>query len=770
MTRWINVATVPFEEVEEPNGALVVLHDITERKQAKEKLAIELEAIKRLQEVSTQPVQPGDGDTLYDAVLDTAVDMLDAEFGSLQRLDSEAKELELLTHRGFNEEARSAWAQVTLDHASTCGRALQTGGRVVVSDVEASEFMRGTADQETYLQTGIRAVQTTPLVSRDGSVIGMLSTHWAEPHEPSERDLHLLDVLARQVADLMEQRAAYEALRESEASLQRLNDATRELINAETGTIADRVAPLVREVLDVEYAALWRYDDQSGDLEERTVDAAPDLDSNAEFSTEMADSAWETFVGADLDVVNNPDASADVSSPVRSRAFVPLGRHGIVCLGSTEADTFDERTVDLVETVAATVETAWDRAESEEALARQNEELTRLDRLNTLIRSLDQALVGAGSRDAIEESVCERLASSKLYGSAWLATYDAETDTLRPQAWAGVDSGYLEDRTVTLSEASDDDPLVAAHRSRERQVVSDIAVDARAAPWREDALERGARSCLTIPLVYGESLYGVLTVYGRAPQPDERETDVLAELGETIAHAIHALEATTTRRTDSVVELTLRAREATTPLARLAREADCDMTVEGLVPSATDDALTVFFTATGVSPDDLATAGAEVLAIDDMVCLDERDGGALYRAHLTDPHLCSLLGTREAVVRSVAIDGGTITLVVDLPETGVVSEVLDDLRGRLPDVELLARTTRTRPLQTQYSLRMALEDRLTARQLEVLRMAYESGFFESPRVQTGTDLSEALDVSQSTFTYHLRESQRRLCEMVFEPA
>jgi PAS domain-containing protein len=51
-------------------------------------------------------------------------------------------------------------------------------------------------------------VQSTPLVSRDGRLLGMISTHWRNPHQPSERDFRLLDVLARQAADLIERKQA----------------------------------------------------------------------------------------------------------------------------------------------------------------------------------------------------------------------------------------------------------------------------------------------------------------------------------------------------------------------------------------------------------------------------------------------------------------------------------------------------------------------------------------------------------------------------------
>ncbi len=84
--------------------------------------------------------------------------------------------------------------------------------------------MAGSEDLATYLQTGIHAVQTTPLFSRRGELIGMISTHWKQPHQPSERDLRLLDILARQAADLIERKKAEQALRESEERFRMLAD------------------------------------------------------------------------------------------------------------------------------------------------------------------------------------------------------------------------------------------------------------------------------------------------------------------------------------------------------------------------------------------------------------------------------------------------------------------------------------------------------------------------------------------------------------------
>jgi two-component system CheB/CheR fusion protein len=93
---------------------------------------------------------------------------------------------------------------------------LQSGKRVVVEDVDACDFMAGGEDLKNFLAAGVRAIQSTPLLSRDGRMLGMVSTHWRTPQAPSETDLRMFDVLARQAADLLERKLAEEALRASE--------------------------------------------------------------------------------------------------------------------------------------------------------------------------------------------------------------------------------------------------------------------------------------------------------------------------------------------------------------------------------------------------------------------------------------------------------------------------------------------------------------------------------------------------------------------------
>ena len=179
---------------------------------AAQDLVAQLADARLLQAISAELIVQDDVKTLYEKLLDGAIQIMGSDFASIQMLSPNGDELKLLANRGFTPEAAAFWETVRLDSHSTCGEALRAGSRSIVRDVEHSDVVAGD-DLRTYRQTGIRAVQSTPLLSRTGKLVGMMSTHWRQPHQPSPRDLTLFDILARQAADLVERRHVEEALR-----------------------------------------------------------------------------------------------------------------------------------------------------------------------------------------------------------------------------------------------------------------------------------------------------------------------------------------------------------------------------------------------------------------------------------------------------------------------------------------------------------------------------------------------------------------------------
>jgi PAS domain S-box-containing protein len=158
-------------------------------------------------------------ESLYSRIIDAATSLMSSDMASIQLLDPERNQLRLLAWKGFHLQSAIFWELAYLDSASTCGLALSAGCRVVVPDIEACNFMAGTADLDEYRRSNIRAVQSTPLLSRSGQLLGMISTHWREPYQPTGRALLRLDVLARQSADLIERCTTEIALRESNEQL-----------------------------------------------------------------------------------------------------------------------------------------------------------------------------------------------------------------------------------------------------------------------------------------------------------------------------------------------------------------------------------------------------------------------------------------------------------------------------------------------------------------------------------------------------------------------
>lgn len=180
------------------------------------------EDILQLHEISTLLIQEGKLESLYDRVLGAAVKLTSSDMASMQMLDPQSNRLRLLAWKGFHPQSAAFWEWVSLDSACTCGLSLSAGCRVVAPDIETCGLLAGTADLDEYRRSGVRAVQSTPLVSRSGQILGMISTHWRAPHQPTERALRRLDVLARQAADLVERTRTETALRERNQELLQL--------------------------------------------------------------------------------------------------------------------------------------------------------------------------------------------------------------------------------------------------------------------------------------------------------------------------------------------------------------------------------------------------------------------------------------------------------------------------------------------------------------------------------------------------------------------
>lgn len=574
---------------------------------------------------------------------------------------------------------------------------------------------------------------------------------------------------------------------ERERQLTSLTALSRDLMAATTADdIAELAVTAAADVLGFTAAMVCLYDSDRGNLRPRAAtERAEEFLLAEEESTgtgnqiapQLSD-ACRVVVGevfttnqAAIDTATDDQSDlADPDSAMQSRIVLPLDTHGVLLLGSTTTATVPSISVDYAKLLATNAQAALDRLarerelrEREATLENQTESLERLNRINAVIRDVVQGVVHATTRTEIEQAVCDRLATAGPFRFVWIGAHDQLDQSVTPRASAGIEDGYLDSATFTTDDSPTSLDLVGtAVRTRETQVVTDAVTDLPQGPSREAVLKRGYRSIASMPLEYSDTLYGVMTVYADKPGVFEADEEaVLSELARTIAHAINAVESKRALIGNRVVELEFQVRDEQLFFVELTAALDCSFEFEGVVPRS-DDRLRVFFSTRGVTVEEAMAYAERALIIEELGLVTERDDDCVFECTLREPNLVSFCLEHGVLIQSLTADDGEGRAVFELANDAAVREFAEQFQSTYPETTLMASREDERTVQTRQSFQATLEDQLTDRQAEVLRTAFFSGYFESPRASSGRDVAAKLNIAQPTLNQHLRAALRKL--------
>jgi PAS domain S-box-containing protein len=218
--RDVHVISVPVHDRSGQVSALrSSLTDVTSRRRteealANERLSEELEVMTRLHALATLPVE-GDPSSVLDAIVQTALALAGADKGLLQLCDLRTGALHLQAHHGFDALMLERCQVVEPGDRTVCGLALTARRRVIIEDIAVTELIDERV-QAMLLDEGVRTVQATPLTSRSGQILGVLSTHSLAARPLDALALRRMDLLAQVSADLLEQRRLVQELRETD--------------------------------------------------------------------------------------------------------------------------------------------------------------------------------------------------------------------------------------------------------------------------------------------------------------------------------------------------------------------------------------------------------------------------------------------------------------------------------------------------------------------------------------------------------------------------
>ena len=411
-----------------------------------------------------------------------------------------------------------------------------------------------------------------------------------------------------------------------------------------------------------------------------------------------------------------------------------------------------------VERYVAIERDVTERKERELRIEDQNERLALLNNTNEVLRDINRKLVAASTREEIESAVCEQFASSDRFDVAWIGGRGLVDDAVSPRTCAGTELDSLDDHIETLCAA--ETPPIDAALDGSRPVFTEIDDDLSETP--------GRAHCVAVPLAYRGAEYGVLVVMTHdADAFDLIDREIFAELGRTVADAISAVESKRTLAADSVTELEFKLTGIDEPVANVAARLDCSVTVEHVGGGDGAESLQ-YVTVADADPEAVSEYAAEADHVDAARHVHTHEERSLFRLSIDQRSVVATLAQYGASVESLSIAGTEGTLVARVASSNDIRTVVDALRTTYDGLTLVAQRERERDVQTEDGFRKQLAATLTDRQREAVRTAHFAGFFEWPREHSGEEVASMMDISQTTFTQHLRAAENKLFSALFD--
>ena len=562
------------------------------------------------------------------------------------------------------------------------------------------------------------------------------------------------------------------------------DDATEDLATADTPAEATRTAvEAATEALELPAVGAFLYDADEGVLRP-AVTAGPLPAAVAEPVGPGDGPLGEGFATGTIVAPDGGDstpgfvgdgetaAPAELSDLAGWRALA-LGNHGVLLVGSPD-EALGAETIQAAHVLAATLEAALNHLEGQQRLEAQQEQLQtqteraeRLDRIARLTQQVEAAITDASTPGEVERAVCRRLAGSGPYDLAWVGGVEVGADRLATRAVVGAPDQYVGALDLATEGTADPHPAVAAWRTDDLQVADSLVDSGPAGSWRRRALSEGFQSLCAVPLTYDGVTHGVLTVGVESPNAfGDRERDVLAQLGTSIANALAAVERRRALESDETVELEFEGSGEALPFARAAAAADCRVRLERTA-SRQDGSVSVYFSFEGDLPGDVPTVARRELP-GSVEVVAEEPATTLVEVR-TDDWFGAPLAEYGGVLREATADPDEATVTVEVPTEADVRSFVERLESVAPSLELVARRQHSRQERTPAELGDQVRAELTDRQLEVLRTALSAGYFEWPRENDGSEVAGRLDITQPTLNKHLRLAEKTVFSLLLEP-
>ena len=472
--RWVESVGSNRADAHAVDGCVVNTRDISARKRREEKLA-------QLREWTRQLNYTRTVEQSTRLAVDAADEIVGAQLSGIHLLNDAGDRLEPIA---FADSVAAFF-----DELPSYDRDAPAGSRAALAwtAFEGDEPM-----PISQLSTSDRLDEETPAESIVLHPIGdhglfIISASTADAF--TDTDVLIAEILANHLE------ASLDRI-ERESRLERLHDATRNLVRAESrAAIADRIVDAAADVLGFSIVTVREYDEAAGGLVPTAVSesVAELLPERRVFTPEDGSLNWRAFEAGETRVYDDiqTEDAFDAGTPLRSLMILPFGEYGTIAIGEREPDVFDDTDEFLARILATATQTAFQSEartrrlhERSKELERQNERLEEFasvvshDLRNPLNvaqgrvglareeRDSDHLDAAAQAHDRMESLISDLLALARE-GRRVRETAPVSLAAVAEACWLNVDTA-----SATLSVGAD--LTLVADESRLRQLLENL--------------------------------------------------------------------------------------------------------------------------------------------------------------------------------------------------------------------------------------------------------------------------------------------------------
>jgi PAS domain S-box-containing protein len=574
--------------------------------------------------------------------------------------------------------------------------------------------------------------------------------------------------------DVTDRKERERALEKRERILRELHAATREFYPPESETeTAKFLVEFVEKAFGFEYVSVKQFEEDTGTLDPVARSTGIGETGAVGSVSPGSNPVWNAYRHGESQIVDGEQLTEDRSVldvPVTQALVVPIGDFGVVLAYTTGDREFGHVDLELIEVVAANADATFQRLRSDrvrnELVDQLGVQQTKVDELRSVIdviQAIQQRLADSDSQDAIEAGVCEELADTEGIDFVWIGRPQGADADLSPTAWAGEGRGYLD--SVDTKREDRSLPAQRAATDRATYCTGDVASLVVDEAWAKEALSAELRSVDSIPLVYDDVLYGVLTVYSRDEEAfGQMHERLFTDVASLLVNYSRLLGHRYSDSQGEYTELEFELGDGTYPLQRLAADTDSRIRFDTVAENDTAE-MRALVTVLEGEPERVLEAASSISSVVDASWFGDREHDQLALT-VEKPFLASVVGKHGGtLVESVSDTSGT-RFRVELSKDTARRPLLDSLSSRYREIEPVAQrqTGSVRLPGTE-----GVADILTERQYEILNAAYHGGYYETPRRVTGADLAESFDISSPAIYNHLQAAHRTLLETVIQP-